>query len=339
MAPGGRPVLADVDLQVRDGELAALIGPSGAGKTTLLRAIAGLTPITGGAVAVDGRSLHGVPPHRRGVGLVFQEPRLFPHLSAADNVAFALRLRGVAKRPRRHHARELLDEVGLGALAARDAATLSGGEQQRVALARALAAEPDLLLLDEPFAAVDPNRRDELRRVLLGVQRSRRLTMLLVTHDRAEAAELGDSVAVMIDGRLHQHDTPVAVFERPSTPAVARFVGATTLIRGTVADGLLETPAGRLPVDAGDGPAVFSIRPEHVQIDPDGPLRMRVVEARYTGSHTRLVLAAESFVLEAHVVADVPAVGTIVAVSLPRERLWSFATAAHLDHAAAEVRR
>ncbi len=332
-------MLADVDLHVRDGELAALIGPSGAGKTTLLRAIAGLAPIAAGAITVDGRSLQGVPPHRRDVGLVFQEPRLFPHLSAADNVAFALRLQGVAKRPRRQRALALLDEVGLGALATRDAATLSGGEQQRVALARALAAEPALLLLDEPFAAVDPNCRDELRSVLRGVQRSRRLTMLLVTHDRAEAAELGDSVAVMIDGRLHQYDTPEAVFERPSTPAVARFVGATALIRGTVADGLLETPAGTLPVGAKDGPAVFSIRPEQIEIDPDGPLRMRVVEARYAGSHTRLVLAAGTLVIEAHVVADVPAVGAIVGVSLPPDRLWSFATVEHLDRAGAEVRR
>lgn len=338
VSPAARPILAGIDLAVGDGELAVLVGPSGAGKTTLLRAIAGLTPVAAGAVKVDGRRIDGTPAHTRAIGLVFQEPRLFPHLTAADNVAFALRVRRVGRVARRAQALALLEEVGLAAAAGRPAGDLSGGEQQRVALARALAAEPQLLLLDEPFAAVDPNRRDALRRLLVRVQRVRGLTMLLVTHDRVEAAELGDSIGVMLDGRLHQHDTPEAVFERPASPAVARFLGAATIIRGRVDGGELSIAGGSIGVDGPDGLGAFTIRPEHIVLDPDGPLELRVADARYAGSHTRLVLVGDGLTVEAHTPAgQAPPAGTLVRVVLPANRLWRFPDAPGLAERRVEV--
>ncbi|MGH2804513.1 MAG: ATP-binding cassette domain-containing protein, partial [Thermoleophilaceae bacterium] len=198
--------------------------------------------------------------------------------------------------------RERLDEVGLAGLAERRVTGLSGGEQQRVALARALCGEPDLLLLDEPLAALDPSRREALRRLIVRVQSERSLTTLLVTHDRAEAAELGQSIALMLEGRIVQHDEPRAMFERPASGAVARFFGASNLLRR----------------DAG----TWVIRPEHVVVG-SGPLQALVLEATYRGTVVQLVLDWEGQRLEALVdTAGVPAVGSTVPFALPDERLW-----------------
>jgi ABC-type Fe3+/spermidine/putrescine transport system ATPase subunit len=324
-APGGTVVLRGANLEVPAGTLTVLVGPSGAGKTTLLRVVAGLTPLDGGAVELGGRDLAGVPPHRRRVGLVFQEPRLFPNLDVADNVAFALRVAGVGRQRRRERAAAVLDEVGLAGFAARPTAGLSGGERQRVALARALAMQPELLLLDEPLAAVDPERREELRRLVRGVQRERSITTVYVTHDRAEAAELGDRVALMLDGLIVQHDRPAALFERPSTALVARFFGSPNLLAGMVAAGRLWLGGAWIGVPGPDGDAMFTIRPERVELDQTGPLRLRVEQAAYAGSHVRLLLGAGELELEAHVpVGAAPAVGADARVALPREHLWRF---------------
>lgn len=316
-------ILRRVSLDVPSGSRAVLVGPSGAGKTTLLRAIAGLEPTESGTIRLGGKLLDGVAPHRRRIAFVFQEPRLLPHFDVIENVAFGLRVAGIHKRERRERAEERLDEVGLSALAGRCIQGLSTGEQQRVALARALCVEPDLLLLDEPLAALDPNRREGLRRLIVRIQDQRELTTILVTHDREEAAELGQRVALMLEGRIIQFDEPKILFERPASPAVARFFGAANLLRGRVVDGHLRIGGAAVPVVGPDGDAAFVIRPERIQLRTTGPLTAEVRETTYLGSHVRLLLLGNGLALEAHVASDqAPAAGDVVGVDLPSEYLW-----------------
>jgi len=300
------PVLRGVELTVGAGRRAALVGPSGAGKTTLLRAITGLERPEAGRLLLGGASQLDVPVHRRRMAMVFQEPRLLPHLSVAENVALPLRSARVGRAERARAANEQLREVGLDGFAGRHVSGLSGGEQQRVALARALCARPELLLLDEPLASLDPNRRESLRRLIVRLQEERELTTLLVTHDRAEAAELGESIALMLEGRIVQHDDPRTIFERPSSGAAARFLGAANLLRR--------------PDEGRDG--LWTIRPEHVIVGA-GERRAQVLEALYRGTHTRIVLDWDGQRVEALVdPADAPRVGAEVAIGLPPERLW-----------------
>jgi ABC-type Fe3+/spermidine/putrescine transport system ATPase subunit len=323
VAPGGRVVLRRLSLEIPASTRTVVVGPSGAGKTTLLRAIAGLERLLEGEIWLGSRRLDTLPAHRRRIAVVFQEPRLLPHLDAADNVAFGLRAAGVARATRRTRALALLDEVGLAGLGGRGVEGLSGGEQQRVALARALCVQPDLLLLDEPLAGVDPNRRDDLRRLLVAQQQARALTTLLITHDRAEAAQLGQRVALLLDGTIVQHGTPQALFERPASTAVARFFGTRNLLTGRVTGGRLDLGAVSIQAPGPDGQATVAIRPERVRLDEHGPLRLTVTAASYTGTHVRLELRGQGLALEADVPpARAPRVGEVVGVALPRDDLW-----------------
>jgi ABC-type Fe3+/spermidine/putrescine transport system ATPase subunit len=323
VCPGGVPVLHRLSLEVAPGRRTVLVGPSGAGKTTLMRAVAGLEGLHGGSIELGGRSLAGIPSHRRRIALVFGQPRLLPHLDVTDNVAFPLRAARIGRRPRRARAAELLEEVGLAGLTGRRVTDLSSGEAQRVALARALCADPELLMLDEPLAALDPNRRESLRGLIARLQHQRGLTTLVITHDRAEAAELGERVALLLDGHLLQHDQPRALFERPASLAVARFFGAHNLLAGPVAGGLIDLGEARAPAPGPDGPATLVIRPEDIRLGPGGPLRMRVTESVYAGTHVRLTLRAGELTLTAHApAAEAPAAGAILAVDLPPDRLW-----------------
>ena len=327
-SPGGHTVLRRASLTVPCGQRAVLVGPSGAGKTTLLRSIAGLQPLTEGSITLEGRRIDQAPANQRRCAVVFQEPRLLPHLGIVENVAFGLRLGGVRKRERTARARELLAEVGLAGLGDRDIRGLSGGEQHRVALARALCVDPDLLLLDEPLASVDPNRRESLRALIVLLQEARGLTTLFVTHDRAEAAELGQTVAVMLEGTVVQQDAPRALFEQPASAAVARFFGSVNLLRGVVEGGRLAVGDALVDVDGLDGAATFTIRPERLVLSDDAELRLLVVESSYLGSAVRLRLQGEELALEARVTpGHAPAVGETVGVELPREDLWRIPTA------------
>ncbi len=323
VARGRAPVLRGVELEIPSGTRTALVGPSGAGKTTLLRAIAGLQPVQSGTIELGGQRVDGLPAHRRGCAVVFQEPRLLPHLDAAENVAFALRTAGVRRVERRSRAAALLGDVGLDGFGRRRVGELSGGEQQRIALARALCAEPQLLLLDEPFSAVDANRREELRALLVALQQERRLTTLFVTHDRGEAAQLGKQVALMLEGRIIQHDEPSVLFERPSSPIVARFFGSSNILRGVIRAGQITLGQCTIPAPGPDGEACLTIRPERVILARDGPLELQVLETTYTGTHTRLRLGSGDLALVATVAPSLaPAAGAHVRVELPIEDLW-----------------
>ncbi len=228
----GHPVVNSVSLEIGDGELFVLLGSSGSGKSTLLRMIAGLSEVDAGRVLLHGRDVTGLPPAGRGVGFVFQSYALFRGMSVAENVEFALAVRGVAAERRRGRRDELLELVGLSGLGGRMPRQLSGGQQQRVALARALAHQPEVLLLDEPFGALDAKVRLELRRTIREIQRELGITTIFVTHDQEEAFELADRLAVLSFGRLLESGPPDELYLRPETEFVATFLGTANLMVG-----------------------------------------------------------------------------------------------------------
>jgi ABC-type Fe3+/spermidine/putrescine transport system ATPase subunit len=228
----GHPVVNGVSLEVADGEFFVLLGSSGSGKSTLLRMIAGLSEVDAGRVLLHGRDVTGLPPAKRGVGFVFQSYALFRGMSVAENVEFALSIRGAARAERRRRRDELLELVGLAGLGGRMPRQLSGGQQQRVALARALAYRPEVLLLDEPFGALDAKVRVELRRTVREIQRELGITTVFVTHDQEEAFELADRLAVLSFGRLLEAGPPDELYLRPETEFVATFLGTGNLMVG-----------------------------------------------------------------------------------------------------------
>ena len=230
VAYGAVTALDGVSLSAGSGEFVALLGPSGCGKTSLLRAIAGFVPPVAGHIRLNGADIAAVPPRRRNIGIVFQSYALFPHMSAAENVRFGLDSRGVPRGEARARVAEALGMVGLTELAERRPHQLSGGQQQRVALARALVIAPDLLLLDEPLAALDKQLRVQMQTELRALQRRLGVTALFVTHDREEAFSMADRVAVLRDGRIRQIDTPERLFAAPADADVAEFIGAGNLL-------------------------------------------------------------------------------------------------------------
>ena len=274
---GTARAVEDISLRIAPGELVALIGPSGSGKTTVLRVIAGLERDYAGTVRIGGRDVSEVPARERRIGFVFQNYALFRHMSVADNVAFGLRIRPRATRPAssaiRDRVAELLGLVQMRELSARLPDQLSGGQRQRVALARALAIEPAVLLLDEPFGALDPPIRNELRRTLRDLHDRLDLTTVLITHDRDEAFELADRVAVLSAGRVQQVGTPQELDRCPANMFVFEFLGESIRIPGDIRDGMFRSDAVPIPPVATplpDGRATGLIRPGEITLDPAG---------------------------------------------------------------------
>jgi thiamine transport system ATP-binding protein len=269
----GKVALEDATLRVSDGEVVAVLGASGSGKTTLLRVIAGLHVPDAGRVVVDGRDLAGVPPHLRGVGLVFQDHALFPHRDVFGNVAFGLRMHGAPQVEIDARVTELLELVGLAGFERRAIGTLSGGEQQRVALARALAPEPRILLLDEPLGSLDRRLRDRLLDDLAALFAEFRVTAVYVTHDQSEAFTLGDRVAIMRDGRVVQVATPDELWAAPADEDAARFLGIANVSAGEA----IRPEAVRVASAAGDGDGVVE---SAVRVGPVVRLRIRLEDGR-----------------------------------------------------------
>jgi ABC-type Fe3+/spermidine/putrescine transport system ATPase subunit len=347
------PAVSDVSLSISEGELFVLLGPSGSGKSTLLRAIAGLTAIDHGRIVLHGRDVTNVSAREREVGFVFQNYALFRHMSVAENIEFALRARRVRARVRRERRRELLELVSLAGFDERLPAELSGGQQQRVALARALAHAPRVLLLDEPFGALDAKIREELRRAVREVQRRLGITTILVTHDQDEAFTMADRIGVMDRGRLQEAGEPRALYARPRTRFVATFLGAANLLLGChERQGVrlgrsvfgLELEERRSHSFRPGAEAAVLVRPEDVVVTP-APGRFaadcvgvgRIAELEFTGATERIRLSvaaddalasalrpgAESFMLEgardAHEAERLPlTVGQEVAIGANR---------------------
>lgn len=293
---GDRAALDGVDLEVAEHEIVCVLGPSGSGKSTLLRLVAGLQEADGGRVLLDGADQDGVPVHRRGLGLMFQDHQLFPHRDVGANVAFGLRMHGVKRGEQDRRVAELLDLVGLPGAERRAVAALSGGEQQRVALARALAPRPKLLMLDEPLGQLDRSLRERLVVELRTLFGRLGTTVLAVTHDQGEAFALADRVVVMRDGRIAQAGTPLEVWQRPASAFVARFLGFDNVVEATVTGEVADTEWGKVPVPAGSpqGACDLLVRPAGVVIgDPRDGLRCTVGARTFRGNHVAVKLRPE----------------------------------------------
>jgi putative spermidine/putrescine transport system ATP-binding protein len=295
----GTRALEPASLDIERGETLVLLGPSGCGKTTMLRIIAGLdTPDAGGRVLFDNADMTSVPIERRNVGMVFQSYALFPNMSVADNIGYGLKIRGVGKDERAARVAELVKLTNITGLEDRRIDQLSGGQRQRVALARAVAIRPGILLLDEPLTALDAALRDRLRGELNRLLRSLGITTIYVTHDQAEAMELGDRIVVMRKGVIAQIGTPRDIYFAPNSRFVAEFVGAANILEAAVADGHLVLPGGRLAlVGAADAtPAIAMVRPETIRIVGAGDAALRGVidSVSFIGDRQRIVVSGAS---------------------------------------------
>ncbi|MET7811645.1 ABC transporter ATP-binding protein [Streptomyces sp. NPDC005395] len=299
VAYDGNVVLDALDLTVEPGEVMALLGPSGSGKTTALRAVAGFVRPASGRVFIGDRDVTGLPPHRRGIGMVVQQYALFPHMRVADNVAFGLRARKVPKADIRTRVSEALEMTGMGGYARRYPRELSGGQQQRVAIARALAIRPDVLLLDEPLSALDAQLRSGMLAELARLHRELPdVSILYVTHDQVEALTLADRIAVMDRARLRACGTPRELYRAPTDEFTASFVGGANLLPVTVGTGGVSFGDAEIKVETGGAApgatATLCVRPHLVGLG-DGPNRITgtVAEIQWRGATHRLYVEAD----------------------------------------------
>ncbi|MEO0751007.1 MAG: ABC transporter ATP-binding protein [Pseudomonadota bacterium] len=317
-------VVKDLNLAMPKGEFLTMLGPSGSGKTTCLMMLAGFETATHGKILLDGVSINNIPPHKRGIGMVFQNYALFPHMTIAENLSFPLEVRKIGKSDREAKIKRALDMVEMGAFGGRRPAQLSGGQQQRVALARALVFEPELVLMDEPLGALDKQLREKMQFEITNLAHSLGITTVYVTHDQTEALTMSDRVAVFDDGRIQQIAPPDELYESPQNSFVAQFIGENNTLGGTVKE--IKNDVALVQLDNGDlidakpvnvtqpgERTTISIRPERVEVNRDrlGPdahtLKAEVAEFIYMGDvfRTRLKVAgSEDFIIKSRNSAD-----------------------------------
>ena len=300
-------VVKDLNLSIGRGEFLTMLGPSGSGKTTCLMMLAGFETATHGEIRLGGQEINNIPPHKRGIGMVFQNYALFPHMTVAENLSFPLEVRKIGKSDREAKVRRALDMVQMGDFAGRRPAQLSGGQQQRIALARALVFEPELVLMDEPLGALDKQLREHMQFEIKRIADSLGITVVYVTHDQTEALTMSDRVAVFQDGRIQQLDPPDVLYEEPQNSFVAQFIGENNTLNGTVksitADkAVVELDNGEMidtvpvNVNAVGDRTLVSIRPERVEFNKDRlaadahTLKAEVLEFIYMGDIYRTKL-------------------------------------------------
>jgi len=306
---GATKVIKGVSVNISDGEFVVLVGPSGCGKSTLLRMLAGLESITAGEIFIGDRRVNDVAPKARDIAMVFQNYALYPHMTAAENMSFALRLKGAPKAMIEEKVARAASILGIGDLLARVPAKLSGGQRQRVAMGRAMVRDPKVFLFDEPLSNLDAKLRVQMRAEIKSLHQRLGATIIYVTHDQIEAMTMADKIVVLRDGLVEQIGAPLDLYDRPANAFVASFIGSPSMnmLRGAIthedgavffeADGALRIrlPASKAVVDA--GPVILGIRPEHVTIEPDG-FSAEIVVVEPTGSETHVMAraGAHSFV-------------------------------------------
>ena len=311
-------VVKDLNLSIGKGEFLTMLGPSGSGKTTCLMMLAGFETATHGEIRLDGKNINDMPPHKRGIGMVFQNYALFPHMTVGENLAFPLEVRGLGKSEREEKVKRALDMVQMGAFANRRPAQLSGGQQQRIALARALVFDPQLVLMDEPLGALDKQLREHMQFEIKALHERLGITVVYVTHDQGEALTMSDRVAVFNDGRIQQLAPPDELYERPQNSFVAQFIGENNKLPGTIETLTGDTCTVRLqtgelidatPVNIAKSgqETLVSIRPERVEFKPEmmppgaHMIDAEVLEVIYMGDifRTRMKVAGtEDFVMK-----------------------------------------
>jgi len=315
-------VVKDLNLDIQKGEFVTMLGPSGSGKTTCLMMLAGFEPATNGEIYLNDRPINMVPPYKRGIGMVFQNYALFPHMTVAENLAFPLQVRGMSKADQEDRVKRVLDMVELPQMAGRRPAQLSGGQQQRVAVARALVFEPDLVLMDEPLGALDKQLREQMQYEIKHIHENLGVTVVYVTHDQTEALTMSDRVAVFEDGIIQQLSAPDQLYENPQNSFVAQFIGENNKLNGTVEkvngefcqvrleDGTL-IHSHKVNVGGTGDRTTLSLRPERIELDPPKKtkniVKGRIEELIYLGDHIRVrmnVAGNDEFIVKVRNRAD-----------------------------------
>lgn len=318
-------VISNLSLTVHEGELLSLLGPSGVGKTTLLKTIAGLTPPLNGEISIDGKNLTKIPAEQRDTVLLFQKPLLFPFLTVSENIGFGLKMKKWEQKRITAQAEEMMELTEIATLGDKKPHQLSGGQQQRVALARALVLQPSILLLDEPFSNLDAELRQKMQNLIQHLHQQTATTMLFVTHDQSESFIISDRIALLIDGRIHQVDTPEKLYKLPSSPEVANFFGNPNILSGTINEGILHTARLKIPVDLANNTFIQAvIRPEDIAISTvqeTNSISGTIIHKRFEGALTRLTIDLGHIILTALTFTSDFTVDQGIWVTLPAEKI------------------
>ena len=292
---GKNHILKDVNLSINSGEFVSVLGKSGCGKTTLIKSIAGLLDTDSGDISIFDENVAKLPPEKRQTVIVFQDLRLFPHMNVEDNIAFAMKLKKLDKVLIKEKVKKLLEQVRLSGYEKRKVSRLSGGQMQRVALARALGAEPKLLLLDEPFASLDEGLREEMGELVRRLHKENGITTVMITHDKEEAMELSDRLALMEEGRILAFDTPAKLYNFPGNSKIAAMLGDVNLFEGRVEAWAFSSDIINFNTDKKDGEYKLLLRPSELTVDKSGTMGMKVKlrQTAFRGEITELIFEAE----------------------------------------------
>lgn len=316
-----KEILHGITLDIKEGEFISLLGKSGCGKTTLLKCIAGFLEVEEGNISIQGKSVMNVSPEKRGTVIVFQDLRLFPHMTVEKNIMFPMELRKVPKKIQKETVKKLLEDVQLVGFEKRKIREMSGGQMQRVAIARALAANPKVLLLDEAFSGLDENLRGEMRSLVKRLHEEWKITTILVTHDKREALQISDRIALMSEGRILQYDTPKRMFYYPSSKKVAEYFGEVNYIRGIVQKGKFVSELFSKEVDLPDGEYEAMIRPSSVKITENG--KYKVTDSTFMGEIQEVNIQAGKQMLKSQVMNERVEKGDVVGIEISdKEISW-----------------